>query len=122
MQPRIALIDLIVKIAIWLIIPIAIILTLTALRVIPSERRWFLKCCFALATVIPLSFVVAFWEAVQHYGGFGLSPSGFIAISVLSVETGILGVVAFRTPFRLLPLVFTATGLVVILRFVFRRF
>src|SRR5260370_7157681 len=103
MQPRIALIDLIVKIAIWLIIPIAIILTLTALRVIPSERRGFLKCCFALATVIPLSFVVTFWEAVPHYGGFGLIPWGFIAISVLSAATGTLAAAASITPFPLLP-------------------
>src|SRR6267143_4034194 len=114
MDFRIRLIAESLRLAIWLGIAEFILLALAALHLIPPGKSWILKLVFTLGAAVVVVFGVVFTESVNHYGGFGFDSWIFILMSILAVETGILGFLSFRSPFRFLLLIYSVIGVLTI--------
>jgi|HubBroStandDraft_6_1064221.scaffolds.fasta_scaffold00537_5 hypothetical protein len=121
MQSDVLAVALILRASIWLASSLIVVISLAVLRIIPPSQKWLLKSCFALASLTLLAFLVALLVAFRHYGGFGMSNSGYAPILFLSVEAGILGFLAFQNPYRFVTLIFTVIGVAAVVFFFLRR-
>jgi hypothetical protein len=111
MNANIRLLLFTITLAASISVGLAVVISAATLRLIPQTYAWLLKSCFALGLACALTFAAAYSSALRHSGGIGITQRGLLPISILLAETGILGVLAFRSPFRFVTLLLTVIGL-----------
>ncbi len=88
------------KAAAYLDVLVFVALLLSVVGFSSNEQRWILKSLFGFALFVIVSFGVGFLVALGRYRGIGFTTGPILIISVLAIECGILGLMAFRMPFR----------------------